>query len=199
MINDIIDAINTSISDCLNLQESIYYGITKTVEVEGDKFPLTAFQNKGVKICPNDFYDLQVFHKVIDADVEADETFSFGKNTTYSVNYNVKTIALLRNSISDSNPTFNPESIALIIPQKVVNTDYKLITTKLKSINLDHDSIVKREWGTKIDYSKHKCKFFVFEIEYNIRALTCKLSCTSFLLLEELDRLLYEDASAIIL
>lgn len=208
MIQDIVDKINEKISDCLNVENSIYFGIAHTISVNNEVYPVvpqsrvypvSESTNKLIKVCPNDKIDLQVYHKITDfgfSESSNESGYSFGVAPTYEIEAKAKMIVVLKSSITERNPSYNPDNFGLIIPRKIKLADYKLITTNTTRVTLDHDAIVSREWK-KIDYTKHKCKFLVFEVEYNIRAVTCKLSCTNFLLLEDSYETL-QDSSAIL-
>ncbi len=201
MIQDIINSINTSIQDCLNLENAVYYGVAHTIEPNNnEKYPVTTVDGKLVRICLNDSYSLQIYHKLSQDDFTASlsDEFSFGRIETYKVEAKVKMIVILRASISEDAPPYNPLTFGRLIPRTVENSDYNNIRIEFSKVSNDHDGAISREWK-KIDYSKHKCKFIVFEVSYKIRALTCNIPCTSYLLLEDLARLIQEDSSLILL
>lgn len=198
MIQDIVTEINEQLSDCLQVEDSVFYNIARVINVNNEIYPTTAVDGKAVKICLDDKLNLQVYHKVSSFAFREREDLSFGRETTYEMTVAGKMIVIMKSGISQVNPNYVPENFLHILPQKVVLEDYKSIRIQKISVTTDHDQIVNREWK-KIDYSKHKCKFLVFEVNYNIRAVTCKLACGSFLLLEDDYKLLQENGSAILL
>lgn len=198
MIQDIVTSINNTLQDCLGIEESYFYNIARVINVNNDIYPVTAANGRSFKICPNDKENLKIYHKITSFGFEENRDFSFGRSKTYTVNSSAKMIVIMKSALSDVKPAYVPENFGHLIPQKIVLEDYKSITTQIQSVSTDHDFIVNREWKRN-DYDKHKCKFQVFEVNYNIRALTCKLSCISFLLLEDDYKLLQESGSAILL
>lgn len=202
MIQDIVTEINSSIRECLNIENSVYYGLAQTIEVNNERYPITRNEDgRLIKICPNDKTDLQIFHKINrdEFTFRNNDDYSFGRNKTYQIEANGRMVVVLKSAINLVSPTYNPLNFARVIPEKVILDDYKDISIEFNTVSTSHDAIVNREWK-RIDYSKHKCKFFVFEVNYTIRALTCKLACTSFLLLEDGEyKVLQEDGSFILL
>jgi hypothetical protein len=202
MIYDIVTEINEVIENCLQLDDSVYYNIARVVNVNNEIYPITAVNGKTVKICLNDNLNLQLYHKVMSI-VPKEESFdssgkSFGKEYKYTFDIGMKMIVIQKSALSQIKPEYSPEYFSNVLPQRLTLQDYKSIKIIKSPVTTDHDAIVAREWK-KIDYSKHKCKFLVFEVNYNIRAVTCKLACGSFLLLEDDYKLLQEDSSYILL
>lgn len=179
MINDIIDKINDTLSECFRVENSVYYNLSEVVEVNDKRSPVASVDGKLVKICLDDSVNLKLYHRIIRYDFTEAEEFSFGRISSYLINASVKMIVIIKTDLSESNKNFNAINMSLIIPSKVHLEDYKFINTQITTVTNDHDTIIAREWKT-IDYSKHKCKFSVYEVNYNIRALTCKLSCADF-------------------
>lgn len=200
MIQDIIIAINEKIRDCYSIENAIYYGLAGTIDVNDQKYPVSRDENgKLVKICLDDKVDLQVFHKVVgDVRFNWNKDKSFGKKKAYDMEARMRMVMILKSAINLSTPAYNPVKFGLHIPSTVEAQDYKSIQLIYNSVSTDHDIIVNREWKRN-DYSKHKCKFFVFDVNYTIRAVTCDLDCGSFLLLEDDYKLLQEDGSFILL
>lgn len=198
MIQDIVNSINDTLSNCLGVEDSVFYNIAQVIEINNKRYPVTASDGKVIKICPNDAYNLQVYHRIESHSFEQRKDLSFGREMTYAINSSAKMIVIMKSALSQVNPNYIPENFGLLISQSVKLTDYNSIKTNIKSVTTDHDSVVRREWK-EIDYTKHKCKFLVFEVNYNIRAITCKLECTRFLLLEDMYKLLQENSSAILL
>lgn len=203
MIQDIVNSINSTISGCLSVEDSAYYNIAKVVEVNEKRYPTSAANGKIFKICPDDGLNLQVYHKVSSFNsrrlgFEGGDGKSFGRRYTYEVISRASMIVVMKSALSEVNPSYIPENFGLLLPEGIKLPDYNSINIEYTSTNTDHDTIVRREWK-EIPYSKHKCKFLVFETNYNIRAITCKLSCASFLLYEDDYKVLQEDGSAILL
>lgn len=198
MIQDIVTEINDQLEACLQVDDSVFYNIARVVNVNGEVYPVTGVNGKPTKICLDDKINLQVYHKISSFDFTEKKDLSFGKESTYELSARAKMIVIMKTALHEVNPNYIPENFLLLIPQSFVLEGYKSIKTQKVSVTNDHDTIVNREWK-KIDYSKHKCKFLVFEVNYNIRAITCKLECGSFLLLEDDYRLLQESGSAILL
>lgn len=201
MIQDIITEVNNSIRDCYNLDNSIYYGLAQAVEVNNERYPITRNEDgRIIKICPDDRIDLQVFHKINRNEIRTilDKDNSFGRKYLEYDEVDIRMVCILKSSINLSSPSYNPLTFRNVIPSNILIEDYHQISIKKNTVSTEHDYIMTREWK-RIDYSKHKCKFFVFDVNYTIRALTCKLSCTSFLLLEDEYKLLQEDGSFILL
>jgi hypothetical protein len=203
MIQDIITAINSSIQNCLDVENSVYYNLASTVSVNDELYPVVPIDGKLKKICFNDNIDLQIYHK-IDRDQwtsnevdPSDSTGGYGRNITYGIEARSKMIVILKSKLSEFYPAYNPLNFLRLLPQTVTVADYNNIFIIKNTVISDHDTIVDREWK-RTDYTKHKCKFLVFEVNYTIRALTCKLECASFLLLEDSFKLLQESGSAIL-
>lgn len=202
MIQDVVIAINDKLRDCYAVENAIYHGLAGTVEVNDVRYPVTRGEDgKLIKICPDDRVDLKVFHKVVGEirfTLDPDKQFR-RKKPTYEMEARMRMTVILKADINLSSPSFNPINLGKKIPYNVEVEDYYLLTNTFNSVSppLDQDTIVNREWK-RIDYSKHKCKFFVFDVNYTIRAVTCDLDCGSFLLLED-DYKLLEDGSFILL
>jgi hypothetical protein len=202
MIQDIVTEINEQLSDCLQVEDSVFYNIARVINVNNEVYPTTVVDGKSVKICFDDKLNLQIYHKVVSI-VPREESFesggkSFGKETTYTFDIGMKMIVIQKSALSQIRPEYSPEYFSNVLPQRLALQDYKSIKILKSTVTTDHDQIVNREWK-RIEYSKHKCKFLVFEVNYNIRAVTCKLACGSFLLLEDDYKLLQENGSAILL
>jgi hypothetical protein len=176
MIGSIIDSINTTLESCLAIEGAIYYGVAEFIEVNKEKYPFTIINGEKVKICLSDNVPAMFYHRIEKASFKDNEGLSFGKKTTKDQDYNVKLIVALRDSLIDVSPEFVSEEIAIKIPEFIENPNYKLITTEINFVTLDHDGIVNREWKG-MDYSKHKCKFTVFEIDYTLTAIRCVPLC----------------------
>jgi hypothetical protein len=198
MIQDIVTEINDQLDACLQVDDSVYYNIARVVNVNGEVYPTTGVDGKATKICLNDKLNIQVYHKVSSFDFSENKDLSFGKRSTYIMSARSKMIVVMKSALHEVNPNYTPENFLLLMPHSIPLDGYQSIKIQKVSVTTDHDTIVNREWK-KIDYSKHKCKFLVFEVNYNIRAITCKLECGSFLLLEDDYKLLQENGSAILL
>lgn len=196
MIQDIVDEINESLDTCLQVDNAIFYGLTIVINVNGETYPVTIIDGKPVKICLNDQVDLQVYHRITGIDYNEMEEYSFGRNTAIETVVSAKMIVIVKNNL------VAPELIGESMPHKTYLDGFKspiYINKTSRTVIFDHDNIVNREWK-KIDYSKHKCKFLVFEVNYTIRTVqACKVECGSFLLTEEGYKLLQEDGSLIVL
>ena len=178
MILDTVNQINEKLAQCLGIENAVFYGLTMVVNVNGDVYPVTIVDGKLVKICPNDKIDLQVYHRIVSIDYSESELYSFGRNSTYETTVRVKMIVIVKNDLVQINP-LSPESLILSLPPKIYIPQEKApiyINKTSNSVIFDHDTIVNREWK-KIDYSKHKCKFFVFEVNYTLSTVSCKGAC----------------------
>lgn len=200
MIQDIVIAINEKLRDCYAVDNAIYYGLAGTVEVNEVKYPVSRDEDgKLIKICLDDRIDLKLFHKVVgDVRFTPNLDKSFGRRTTYDMEARMRMTVVLKSDVNLSSPSYNPINFARAIPGTVEVEEYNSLNNIYNSVSTDHDTIVNREWK-RIDYSKHKCKFFVFDVNYTIRAVTCDLDCGSFLLLEDDYKLLQQDSSFILL
>jgi hypothetical protein len=200
MIQDIVTAINDRIRDCLSIENAIYYGVSQTIEVNNERYPVTRGENaKLVKICLDDKIDLKVYHKIAgEVRFNPNKDLSFGTIIKYNMEARMRMVVILKSEINLISPSYNPLNFGRVIPYRVEVEEYKSIQNIFNSVSTDHDAIVAREWKRN-DYSKHKCKFFVFDVNYTIRAVTCDLDCGSFLLLEDDYKVLPEDGSFILL
>jgi hypothetical protein len=177
MIQETIDKINERLAQCLDIENAIFYGLTMVVNVNGETYPVTIIDGKLVKICPNDKIDVQVYHRLVSISYNESEVYSFGRNSTYETTIAAKMIVIVKNDALYINPLYSSESFSL--PPKIYIPEEKApiyISKTSNSVIFDHDSIVNREWK-KIDYSKHKCKFFVFEVNYTLSTVSCKGAC----------------------
>lgn len=200
MIQDIIIAINESIRGCYSIESAIYYGLASTIEVNENRFPVTRDSDgRLIKICMDDKVDLQVFHKVLSVDFPERKDLTFAKKV-YDMQARSRMTVILKSSINLSSPTYNPINMAQNLPKTAIIEGYSNLRIQHNSVSTtqDQDAIVNREWKRN-DYSKHKCKFIVFDVNYTIRAVTCDSDCGSFLLLEDDYKLLQEDSSFILL
>lgn len=171
MIHGIVDIINFNLDQCLNIDNAIYHGLTEIVEAGKERYPF----GKG-KICPNDKIPFMVYHRVEKYETIISKEYSFGVRETKEHRYQSRMTGVVLNSVIDSSPSLDIYGISLFIPQKIKHSDYKLITITPNTVTLDHDLIVNREWKNA-DYSKHKCKFTLFDIAYTITAIRCLPVC----------------------
>lgn len=192
MIDDIITFIDEAVQDCIQIENSIYHGRSLQIKVKDATYPVIFEDRKFKKICISDMVDFQSYHKIKRVSSSPSEDYSFGKKIAYEHEYECSMIGILKN-VTDIDPSI-VETIPNSFPSVISNSDYKKIDIEITGINLhdiEQDTIVTREFG-KIDYGKHKCKFYVFETLYKISAVNCN-ACVN------LGNLLFEDGSDFLL
>ncbi len=173
MIQDIVSSRNDTISDCLGIEDAQYLGEAETMELNGLIYPFYKANGKFNKICLDDNEPILLFHKIEEMRIREDE--GFGRKKKEEEIYPVKAIVAISKELAGDLENW-PVRVKYAFPKKVTNEDYQYVRISINTVSPDHDKIINREWK-RIDYSKHKCKFIVFEVDYTITALRCSSVC----------------------
>lgn len=172
---DIINHIEGEIHECIGDGE--FKGLCRLLtDDQGAVYPATYPDDAGkhVKVTPDDRHHILVYHRLLDGDVEASETFSFGRTMSMQNNQKVRMVVLVHFSEGEN----IIDNIINAIPDEVLasdieNVDYKsILTSDAVTLIRDRDSIWTAEWGNAYK-DKYQMRYNIYAVEYSINYIRC--------------------------
>lgn len=171
-MREILDHIDGLIHDCL--PEIEQYGLCHLIEDDNeDRYPSTLYE-QSKKITPDDRFEFQYYHRLLNGNSSASEDLSFGRSQSVLVSQEIRTVIFAR--MKCDNLRFINDFIN-VIPDNIVldesPTEYKKITVS-KNINLIRDSNAIWEDEFSDSYKdKYQKVWNIYALEFNIEYIKC--------------------------
>ena len=176
-MREILDYIDSRIHDCLSEVER--YGLCHLIEDDSEeKYPST-LEEDAKKITPNDRFEFQYYHRLLNGSNEPLEDLSFGRTPSVLNSQEVRTVIFARMKCDDLR--FIDDFINSLPDNIVLNESpqkYKKITLS-KNISLIRDStaIWEDEFSTAYK-DKYQKAWNIYALEYSIEYIKCPVCVT---------------------
>lgn len=176
-MRSIIDYIDERVHECI--EEVQQYGLCHLIEDDNqEKYPSTLEENAD-KVTPDDQYEFQYYHRLLNGNVEPSEDFSFGRTKSALTRQPVRTVIFCKIDCDDL--TFIDDFINALPDSFELDESpqqYKKITL-LKDINLIRDSpAIWEDEFSEAYKDKFQKVFNIYALEYSIEYIKCP-ACVS--------------------
>lgn len=163
-ITEIVNLINQSLQEIVGVTDNLFLPEIKLYDYDGAKY--SEHQNR--KITLDDKYVFTIYHRVGDINREERDDYSFGRSRVYDYVYSM-TCTVVMYKIADQYNAL--ENLVYAFPQRVKTSNHEYVEIEVQSVDTDHDEINQREFDAT--YDKHKTRFDLFQINYEIRLNNC--------------------------
>lgn len=153
-----------------------FHGLVKQiVESESLTFPYRDGDKKG-KIGPDDRYEIQSYHRIIDSAAPIDDDNSFGRSKSRRHVYRVRMVLMFKKLLPETERLLT--EIIMALPDRIENEvegyDLAEMNNEITVIH-NHDTIKTEEFNDA--WSDKFSKFILRAIEYNLEFIPCKTNC----------------------
>lgn len=176
-MRDIIDYIDAQLHECF--PEAQAFGICHLIaDDQSEKYPSTLEEN-AIKVSPNDKYEVLYYHRLLDADAQADEDLSFGRKKTVVNSQPIRTVIFIRMkeddlSIIEDFINALPETFEL---DESPSTYKKLNVTREVNLIRDSTAIWEDEFSEAYK-DKYQKVWNIYALEYSIQIAKCPVCVT---------------------
>lgn len=151
LLSDSLSKINAAINSKLtSFQDKGIHGLTVLKDTDGKTSPYERKEDgEGVKISPDDTYDLQIYYRETGNSTEANPATGFGNNLQRRVTHRVDLVALVSSSFYDLDSWVLSNEISKCIPNFLSKGEFANIV----STNSDTVDVLNEEFrGHDIDH-----------------------------------------------
>lgn len=129
-------------------------------------YPITADNEK---VFPNDQYDVAWYHRLLNANPEESEEYSFGRKSSVDVNQSIRTVFISEIDLGDDLVL----DFINAMPDKLEFSGYKFIeVSKDISLNRDSGQVWTDEWDNSYR-DKYQMIYHIYAIEWTLNYIKC--------------------------
>lgn len=172
-MTELIDYIDSQIKSCLGIEEK-FQGLAEQKESQSETYPYVIENKKERRIAPNDLYDVQIYHRLLNGNSNVDEAESWGRKKARRHENIVRMVVILKTALGES----YIDDIITALPDKIVISGYHVAECG-EEVNkiVDHAAISEQEFGEAWTDKINIHKFNLYAIEYQLEYIQCNV-CT---------------------